>query len=77
MKNMLVKIDWYMNLNNVNKRPTYSPCRTIVSSISTFLFEAVPRAAVRERFVDIISGTGGVGFSFKTEDLLPTEAKTI
>lgn len=53
---------------------TYSPCRTIISSISTFLFEALARGADRRRFVDIISGAGGVAFIFKVDDFLPTEA---
>lgn len=52
---------------------TYSPCKTIESSTSTFLFKTLDRIAVRGRFVDT-SGAGGVGFIFKTEDLLPTKA---
>lgn len=53
---------------------TYSPCNTIISSISNFLFKMLDLGADLGRFVDTVSGTGGVGFIFKTEDLLPTEA---
>ena len=53
---------------------TYSPCKTIVSSIRTFLFKALDRGADRKRFMGNTSGAGGVGFIFKTEDLLPTKA---
>lgn len=45
----------------------------MVSSIRTFLLEAQTRDD-RGRFIDVISGGGGVGFIFKTEDLLPTVA---
>lgn len=44
------------------------------SSISTFLLEALVRGADRGRFIDVVSV--GVGFTFKTEDFLPT-AETI
>ena len=53
---------------------TYSPCKTITSSISTFFFEVPTRSADRGRFRDTVSCTGGDGFSFKTEDLLPTKS---
>jgi len=51
---------------------TYSPCKTIISSISIFLFKALVRGAERTRFIDAISGAAGLGFIFKTEDFLPT-----
>lgn len=56
---------------------TYSPCKTIVSSIRTFLFKALDRGAERKRFMGTTSGAGGVGFIFKTEDLLPTKETKI
>lgn len=56
---------------------TYSPCKTIVSSIRTFLFKALDRGAERKRFTGTTSGAGGVGFIFKAEDLLPTKVTDI
>lgn len=53
---------------------TYSPCKTMVSSTSTFLFKVPVWGAERARFLDATSGTGGVGFIFRTEDFLPAEA---
>lgn len=53
---------------------TYSPCKTMISSIRTFLlFLALIRAAERGRLLDVISEGGGVGLSFSAEDLLPAE----
>ena len=60
--------------NNKNILITYSPCKTIVSSISTFLLMALGLGADRARFIEATS-RGGVGFILKTEDL-PTEAMT-
>lgn len=57
-----------------SKTVTYSPCKTMESSISTFLLEVLVRGADRGRFIDVVSV--GVGFTFKTEDFLPT-AETI
>lgn len=72
------KLDGYVQLNEKDIIETYSPCKTIISSISTFLFNALVRGAeaVRKRFVDASSGTAGLGFIFKTEDRLPTEVTT-
>lgn len=60
----------------MNGWKTYSPCKTIISSISTFLFKALVRGTVRARFIDAISGAAGLGFIFKTEDFLPTAPTT-
>lgn len=79
-KMRLVKISWEIyefKQCRYMETVTYSPCKTIVSSISTFLFEAVLRTAVRERFEHMMSGASGVGFIFKTEDRLPTETTRI
>jgi hypothetical protein len=59
------------------KKMTYSPSKTIESSMSTFLFMALGRDTDRARFMDATSGAGGVGFIFRTEDLLPTETKNV
>lgn len=55
------------------EKVTYSPSKTIESSISTFLFKALGRDVDRARFINATSSTGGVGFIFRTEDLRPTE----
>jgi len=38
---------------------------------------ALGRDTDRARFMDATSGAGGVGFIFRTEDLLPTETKNV
>lgn len=63
-------------MNEWNIIKTYSPCKTIISSISTFLFKALVRGAERKRFIDAVSGAAGLGLIFKTEDLLPTGETT-
>ena len=42
-----------------------------------FPLQALDRGAERKRFMGTTSGAGGVGFIFKTEDLLPTKATKI
>ena len=63
-----------MNERNIIK--TYSPCKTIISSISTFLFTVLVRGAERSRFVDGFSRAAGLGLILKAEDFLPTGATT-
>lgn len=71
-------MDRYVQMKGWNIVKTYSPCKTIISSICTFLFKALVRGAEAERtrFIDAISGAAGLGFIFKTEDFLPTEPTT-
>jgi hypothetical protein len=63
-------------MNERNYLKTYSPCKTIISSISTFLFTVLVRGVERIRFVDGIRGAAGLGLTFKAEEFLPAGAAT-
>lgn len=63
-------------MNEWNIIKTYSPCKTIISSISTFLFKVLVRGAERKRLVDGTSVAAGLGLTLKPEGVLPTGAAT-